>query len=87
MDKVLAVMDSISAFLLANGGAIGSVLGVVMFIIAKAKSTEQAVGIVSAIQKVVDMVAKVVKKSGEILQGLADLLSNLIRSDGIGGKQ
>ena len=86
MDKAISIMDMIIGFLSANAGTIGSVLGVVLFIIAKAKSTEQAVGVVSAIQKVVDMVAKVVKKAGEILQALADLLANLIKSDGIGGK-
>lgn len=87
MDKVLSIMDQIAQFLAANGGSIGSVLGIVLFVIAKMKSTEQAVGIVKMIQGAFDMLAKVLKKLGEIMEAVAGLLAALVASDGIGGKK
>lgn len=78
--------DVVAAFLVAHAGAASSALGVVLVIVAKVFPNAGASGVVKLIQTVVDAAAKLVVKLGGLLQGLADILSNAIKSDGFLGK-
>jgi hypothetical protein len=82
----MEILDQIIKALSDNSSAIGIVMGI-LFTIAKAASNEKAGVIVGSIQKVVDMIASIVVKSGQILSALSNILANMIKSDGILGKK
>ena len=70
----------------ANQGIIGTVL-TVLFGVSKAVSTEKSVAVVSAIQGVFDGLAKGIMMLGQLFTLLANLLGNLIKSDGVLGNK
>jgi microsomal dipeptidase-like Zn-dependent dipeptidase len=82
----MEILDQVIKVLSDNSGSIGIVMGV-LFAIAKAASNEKAGMIVGSIQKVVDMIASIVVKVGQILSALSNILGNMIKSDGLLGKK
>lgn len=81
-----SLADMAAAFLVAHAGAASSALGVMLVIVAKIFPNANASGVVAVIQVVVDAVAKLIGKIGSLLQALADLLAQVLKSDGFLGK-
>lgn len=81
------LIDAVAAFLVAHAGAASSALGVLLVIVAKVFPNADASGVVKLIQIVVDAVAKLIVKFGGLVQKIADILSEVLKSDGFLGKQ
>lgn len=86
MDQANALALSILAFIDGNMSTIGVVLGI-LFAAAKMVSTEKAVPIVSQVQVIFDSLAKLLFAVGNLFAKGAELLGNLLKSDGILGKK
>lgn len=80
-------IDSALAYISANSGMIGMILGFIWVAIAKIFSNEKAGPVVAAIQKGLDLVAKACEGIGKLAAALSLLLANMIKSDGILGKK
>ena len=86
LDQIVQYLTTAQSAVTDNGGTIASVLGV-LFVMAKAVSTEKAVPVVSLVQKALDGAASVASKVGDLLHSGADMLANLLKSDGTLGKK
>lgn len=84
MDQVL---QQILDFLHNNQGSIGSVLAIIYVVICKVVSNEQAGAVVSKLQALLDLLAGLFVKFGDILHAVSDFLASLIKSDGLLGKK
>lgn len=81
-----ALADSVAAFLVAHAGAASSALGVLLVIVAKLFPNANSTGVIRVVQVMVDAVAKLIVKVGGLVQKLADILSEALKSDGFLGK-
>lgn len=82
----MEVVNHIMSVISDNKAVIGTVLGI-LFAVAKAFSNEKAGPVVSKIQAMVDVAAKIVSKCGELLAAISEILANVIKSDGFLGKK
>ena len=80
------IINQVNGFLGNNSGVILTVLGIIWGI-AKGFSNDKAGAIVGSIQAAVDKVANIVLAVGGILQKVSQILSDVIKSDGILGKK
>ena len=83
---VMEFLSTLSQFLASHQGVIGTVVAV-LFAVAKFFSTEKAPLIIGKVQAAFDYAAKLVSQVGTLLQKVADLLSDSIKSDGVLGKK
>lgn len=82
----MEILDNAFKFLSDNKEVILTVVGV-LFGIAKAASNGNAGPIVGKIQKGVDGVAYAAESLGKLLKFISDMLANIVKSDGFGGRK
>lgn len=86
MEQIQAIALNVLAYIDGNMSAIGVVLGI-LFAAAKMISTEKAVPVVSQIQLIFDSAAKLLFAFGNLFAKCAELLGNVLKSDGLLGKK
>jgi hypothetical protein len=87
MDAILSALNSVGPWILAHDGTIMSVLGFLLLFLAKVFPNANANPVIALVQKFVDLGAKLCFALGGALKALADLLGNIIKSDGLLGKK
>jgi len=86
-DKLIEIASSVGPWLAANQGSILTIAGFVLVFIAKVFPNANAGKFIGGIQLAVDLAARLCFALGAALKALADLLGNLLKSDGILGKK
>jgi len=84
MESIISVLDKII------GLDLGQALMVIVFILAlvgKVVPNSKVVPIVSKIQVMMDLAAKLISKLGVVLQKGADFLAQVVQSDGLLGRK
>lgn len=87
MDSILNALMHVKEFFVSHGAAISSVGGFIMVVVAKWIPNGEAGIVVSKIQWIVDMVAKLAFALGDALHAISDLIGNILKSDGLFGKK
>lgn len=83
----MQILEQVMNFLANNKASIISVLGFVWVFVAKAFSNVNANPVVAALQKALDMVAKIAEVVGKLAEYLSEILAQVIKSDGFLGKK
>ena len=83
----MEIVNQIIEFLSSNIGPILTVMSVVMVVISKIFPNANAPKAIAAVQKIVDMGAKIFEVLGKLCKALSDILAQVIKSDGYLGKK
>lgn len=80
------MLDAAAKFIADNGAILGTVLGVLFFMI-KAVSNKKADPMMAKIQEIADKLPALIDKVGDILKAACSIISKALKSDGFFGQK
>lgn len=87
LDGANGVIDSILAWISEHLGTVGGVLGFVWMLVVKLWSNEKAGPFVATMQSWTDAIGKMIVGIGKLVLKLSELMSEMVKSDGMLGRK